>query len=916
MINIPANFLIMQNYLENKTKSLTNKVFVQFSPIDFSVLNSLIGKHASFLPNELQKNNPNLSQTEISSILQDEIYYNLYLTNFEKIKKTIKNQYTDFLNSLSFLELFAPCQFEYFSSCKQKNHSQTIIENNSNLNNEMEFYNAEYQTDLKKRINLSFKTYQNASLEMDLQILSAFIGVQQSKFQSKFDKYYNFPKYSEIFTGVLTKSLTETGFKFHEIILRNAFLAHIDIIEQLSCEIESKYNLPIFYSLNFLSKNKKKIFDIMKKILEKSFRQKQTSFIDLFTSEIKEKLKGFEVDIHKIIIETSSDFKITNGSNQHGSKSIKENLIAIYGYFDANFAIIINPIDEKSFKNYFIYREIRKEYHCQIEKMFDQHLKGLIKLNNDNSIMMKEEIKAFCQYYSSKNKFDFSMLKQLDQQNISALILKIILTKFSNFFHLKIQTKFYKEDKIKEFVNFFDFLKVFNLSLHVKDIIEKIKVAFSQNLYYWLENGLAILDQNNLTINDPLLKSVENNKNKISFELFVLFFGFNELFSNNSNFEEIDKIIINYIESKSPFFPKFIDYFFQNDFFWINFEIQHIFEELLFENILKKAKQVKNYELKMLEKESFDDFCVSKESTLKFDLEKISSPLETNSLNIILTFSGFLSEETKKKELWQKVVDEFSNFDVFSINWESSSNSKIADQAKKHLSSFIADYKKEGTSNGFWGNLASGISKAVEIANNNPFAQAYSNALKTGKLMAEFCISTSCFDYQIKNIVSFSLGTVLSFEFALTLAKQKAHFFVDDYVLFGSCLDTQIFLKNVHFLIGLKNCFVKKKLFVFFSRNDHILGIVFKTANISQVALGFTGVSSADVAKYLRQNDSNFANFSEQEMKKYIKNKFKCIDCTSIVNGHAHYRDVNDFLLYREDFGRHRQWKLDRTIKN
>jgi hypothetical protein len=260
------------------------------------------------------------------------------------------------------------------------------------------------------------------------------------------------------------------------------------------------------------------------------------------------------------------------------------------------------------------------------------------------------------------------------------------------------------------------------------------------------------------------------------------------------------------------------------------------------------------------------------------------------SKELVFSISGFLSENDKenKKNEWFDLSKHLPYIEHITLNWQANNKTglflKVLDT--------MTDKNK----------LSDKISN---LLTNSAFEEAYNLAQKTGENLSEIFIQKDFFEDKIINIISFSLGTIVTFHFLISLAKNQIFienkFIIGDICLMGSCVDILDFLNSVHLLIGSQGI-VKNKLKIVFSKSDYILAVFFKFSKVDKNALGYIGVSIKDICLALKKNDLEFKEISLKNIKLYVEEKVEIFDFSDLDLGHTYYRNHLPYILKKIDF--------------
>lgn len=183
----------------------------------------------------------------------------------------------------------------------------------------------------------------------------------------------------------------------------------------------------------------------------------------------------------------------------------------------------------------------------------------------------------------------------------------------------------------------------------------------------------------------------------------------------------------------------------------------------------------------------------------------------------------------------------------------------------------------------------------------NPFGQAFRRARLTGNYLGLMLDKMDLLDGRCPSFVSYSLGSLVSFDCLTTLFDLGSEVRVGDVCLLGSVIDREEFYSNVHKLVGSKGI-VQGRLTVAFSSNDMILSYLFRIARIGHNPIGISRLDPQKLVNGLKQNDPAFAKLQEAEIRAYIGRKIINMDVSHEVQGHSKYLGNLESILVRSHF--------------
>ena len=801
--------------------------------------------------------NKGINFINLQHIIQDNLLKNRKLLDteliFEKNYQIIKKNFLE--ESKKFLSLF---DWNTYGLVKNIKNLKVFLEKKDILKNE-DF----------------FLFYQKINLELQKKLLEIEKIINYENLENNFKSYFfvinsaEKDHFDNFFKMILQNNIDKKKEKGIWGTITNFYKAHQE---------KNKYydfDLFIFIENYFYIKN-----FLLKSIL-KIFKDKKIQ--NVYFEKI--------LDIKKIDLEISIVNLLKNFIN------------------DSNFFYYLKKKVESIYKNelYIFNKELTKE------KFF---------FGNDNG-----KINQILEMFKNKKKIFFDKIKILLVSEFSDCVLDFFfIKKLNEKFSKKLDMYFYKI--FDTFFNINDFHKKYNLLIEKKieknnflilfhlerdiiiDIIHNLFISKLNYLkyhnFYEIEifkkdeknyfhkfEKFKLIDKkkleifNNFLNEDINLKKIDIEKLKeinlniseekfilLLIELFKLFFNiesenFNTLYSTQKSYFFI---FTKSLKLKNQKFP-------ENYFFYL----------ILSKIIKNQKKKYESKEINNLLKEQFKK---------KIEFYNISKIPEFRSKELILSISGFLSDNDKNKKNteWKSVSSHLPFLEHITLNWEANNMFGFAES----ISSTIFEKK----------NLSD---KIFDLMTNKTFDDSYKNGKLTGNNLAEIFYKQNFFDNKIINIISFSLGTIVTFEFLLNLIQKKKNykkFVIGNICLLGACIDQTNFLNNIHFLIGNKGI-VKNKIKIGFSKSDNILSILFKYSQVNKNALGYTGIQFEDICNSLKKNDSFFKDKDYDFIFDYVKSKIEIYDFSDIDLGHTSYRQNLGYILKKIDFMTNYQWNYN-----
>jgi len=231
-----------------------------------------------------------------------------------------------------------------------------------------------------------------------------------------------------------------------------------------------------------------------------------------------------------------------------------------------------------------------------------------------------------------------------------------------------------------------------------------------------------------------------------------------------------------------------------------------------------------------------------------------------------------LTEEEEVVKPWRALR---GGAEVFALRWELESLMRLGNSMLAMVNSTAWGYaKKEIIKRTIFADLAAalwpvGLLKISRIV-DNPFSVAKSRADKAGMVLADALVNKAQGERPV-TLVGYSLGARVIFTCLMNLAKRRAFGLIDSVVILGaptpSSTDDWRVMRSV----------VSGRLVNVFSKNDYVLGFLYRT---SSVQLGVSGLQRVDHLVGVEN-----------------------VDVSDIVTGHLRYRHSIGAILKRIDFG-------------
>ncbi len=454
-------------------------------------------------------------------------------------------------------------------------------------------------------------------------------------------------------------------------------------------------------------------------------------------------------------------------------------------------------------------------------------------------------------YFPEENPFPgFQIISRIDQKVLEEILIILINLRYSD---LQLGLKFEEIYDIKTEINFFT-----NLA--------KITQAHSKQEHFLLTKDYKSFIQS-LDFKKEYLEFNISKTNMIMIicELFILHFNFEK---------KIDTKV--YMKHKKSFMD-FLSFFKDGFFDFLNLDIFYLITQQIM-----SSNKIDYQEIT----EIIKNFNVEHYFTSILELKDISNIPGTHSTDVIFNISGFLSQNSNKKLQWKYMQSHLPYLEQVSVNWSASSKNKIYSQI----------WKKNNNQ----GRIKSLIGNIKEhVFDQNIFHKSHETAIKTGQHIASLIQAKKLYKDQIMNFMSFSLGTIVTFEFLLKF-QEISHRKVGDVLLMGSCVELRHFHKNIHRLIGFRGN-VAGKVKIAYSKNDKILCYVFRLVNLEN-ALGYFGTTHKKIAKALKENDHYFSKWKIEKILEYVKSKVEIYDFSNLILGHKDYRKKLYYILKKIDF--------------
>ena len=901
----------------NTTKSSIQEIQTHLISLiipDNSILNSQnletkLALYSQDIEQNLKTQHKNITQDFVQSLINKQIFHTVRTANYHRIKRIMLKQYTNFVKTLTFEEFFSPvqtCLFRLTDTLKNSTVPRQLKDTRQARRLE---YETNYFADLDVKLDSMFYSKEDGSVKLDLKHLTSFIHLKTYDFSTFFQQDINQQVSAHCFSGVLGNKITEFGDNYYKAKLESDYQSHVFIINRLFEKLIEKTNLTTLPETNL----KEELFDV----LRCHFKHKNIRFIDFYQIAMLKKTDKF---LKLATRNFEENYKVYFEGKQLQSVNIQEfydTIVAVKGYLKGELLNEINPIFNESILNYFVFSEIMKFNELRLEKFVEGKTKRWFLEAKFEMEAMEFNIDGMCQAYFKNNHFEYMFLNslQINERSIIFMELFCVLILWKEFTNFGLENL----DWVKFMIN--NLFK--NISIFENDTSLS---KFMGTVWFYVENNVVEGLKSFVIETVKTLKEERNSVEQkvdynplVCFEVFVLFFDFSSLFEPDSPIEELSHHLKCYSSARSIFFPQLLAQLMPKTGFFNANLIRTMFERQVFRIIELKiaksttSKMINDQKLlsNELQKSQYHGFCALKKSVVKFDLERIANNPNSSSLDFVLTISGFLSQDSDKSESWKALATHFQEYEVVSLNWESSSKAEIKKQAKNQFFDFLSEVKNDPAPVSLKGIFQLGFSKVVGLGSDNPFLIACEKAMQTSEIFATFISEKQSHDFRIWNIVSYSLGTVVSFNTMLHLIKMKSNICVDNLLLLGGCLDKSAFLENIDKLIGKNNAFIRRKIYVFHSRNDDVLKVAFKAAKYEEYAIGYDGITKEEIVQQLKCKSSQFIDDDILSLRAYVENKYECVDCTSFIDGHSGYSSYHDLLLFWKDIGLETQFKIN-----
>jgi len=182
------------------------------------------------------------------------------------------------------------------------------------------------------------------------------------------------------------------------------------------------------------------------------------------------------------------------------------------------------------------------------------------------------------------------------------------------------------------------------------------------------------------------------------------------------------------------------------------------------------------------------------------------------------------------------------------------------------------------------------------------FVKHMLNASKTGKELASLSSKQGFYKGKLLNLIGFSLGSLVTFEYAVCLGKKGILNKIGDLYLLGSVVDKTTFLNKIHYLIGPKGS-IQGRIFISTSKIDLVLGFIMNIALLSDgkqsmKPIGNFGVDHREIADHLFIQ-LKYHEFDRETLLKYCFNKVQILDVTNELAFHSNYKNIYGKIMKR-----------------
>lgn len=730
---------------------------------------------------------------------------------------------------------------------------------------------------------------------MEVNTIKEFIENQEKTFKTSYDKFKlgkQKPKVSgffDNFTGVFKGSLDTSAFEplyeklqksvadsFDKFIKTEEIDFH-EITSAITSEISELdglmfLNIAFFYRL---------ADDLIDKCLE---RLKTDKFVF-----------GKEIIAYKFeILKNFDDHLRTKISENKNYQNVEYHIKSIWQAFSLSLISIINSQTETSCNNYKEFKIFCKNVNNYAKTAFRKVVRSVFKFDTSFYLVEKHADKLV--------QVNMAILLALKSSMIDdGAIIKTLSSRIQEDFNVNKAIKFVKGQHL-----FYSIVNIIeSVSLKTKFYTDNLQLNSQDHILYFSKKFGSLVDAESSEILTEFISDNSDQTFELNIQMARERVNTYRLESINEVFSLISLLIHLFVNDVS----RLID---------LDWKYTSYYQDILFQDALVKTLNsfsqdlISRHELKLGVKEIFR--LISDNHS--FDLEKIIKTQEEykmeyhtiekrNSQTFVIGISGFLSEDTDKIEEWNQLAVHCGAYDIIALNWRAGNVYQLKDNFLPKFSENVSKNYKKTDGEGVSKNIFTTFNFVSDLYKDNPFINAYNNSAETGKHFCKSLLHAQEFkNHRQLNIVSFSLGTVITHNFLLSLEEARTagnddganKFYVGDVLLMGSCVDHKRFLETIHKLIGY-NGIVKGRLIVAFTKNDAILKYLFKMAKFEDSPLGYNSVPVDDVAKALQLQDPYLKTLDKFEVENIAKAKYSCYDFTDIVEGHMDYRNKLSYVL-------------------